>query len=178
MKLSRLCLLAAAMLLSTTIFSQVYEVSFATEEMEHARVIDVFMSSTEEESVLIRAINISIAYDSTCATFKGYAFDYSEAWSTYAERNGSIPIKDSLSYGGHTYNSRWIFGTAQMPRTEDVTLPAKGEKPLKILTVTFEKNCPTANLYLEDEKEYPVNQMGDANFKAAPWQIIRSLKVD
>ncbi|MEZ4688413.1 MAG: hypothetical protein R3B47_20840 [Bacteroidia bacterium] len=71
----------------------------------------------------IRAINFSVTYDSACSSFKKYACEFSRQWTTYIERSGSVVISDSLSYEGECYSKRWIFGTGQMPNTENVFFP-------------------------------------------------------
>ena len=154
-------------------FGQVYEVSYKVKENKKKQVVSVFMKSAADTAVRIRAVNFSIVYDSTCSEVKKYECVFSELWTTFIERGGSVPVKDSLIYDDILYNKRWIFGTGQMPNTENVILPPQSEKPVRVLTVTFAKSCKKAPLYLEEESEFRVNQMGDKDNKAVPWLMIR-----
>lgn len=162
--------------LGSSLFAQAYEVSYDVEENKKEKVISIFMRSGADSAIRIRAVNFSIAFDSTCSKVESYDCIFSERWTTFIERSGTIPAKDSLSYDDVVYTSRWIFGTGQMPNTENMILPAITEKPVRILTVTFSKNCKKAPTYPEDEEQFRVNQMGDENNKAVPWVMMREKK--
>jgi hypothetical protein len=155
---------------------QVYEGSFDITETKKTQKVELYMRSAIDSAIRIRAVNFSIAYDSACSSLSSYDCILSERWTTFIERSGSLPAGDSLQYGEDYFNRRWIFGTGQMPKTENLILPANTDAPIRILTVIFDKKCKNAPLYLEDEKEFRVNQMGDENNKAVPWVMRRSSK--
>lgn len=159
--------------LSSTMSAQLYEVSYEIEDQDDKQVIEVYMKSGQDTLTRIRAINFSIVYDSTCNTYSSYTCHFSESWTGYLEREGTSSVKDTTKYNGIHYNTRWLFGTAEMINTKEIDLPLKSEEPVHVLTITMNKLCPDASIYLEDEAEYRVNQMGDINLRPAPWVIIR-----
>ncbi|MFK7970214.1 MAG: hypothetical protein AB8F95_07595 [Bacteroidia bacterium] len=155
--------------------AQVYQVNYTFTQIEDSVVVDVYMGSAQNTDVDIKAINFSVAFDSSCHTVSSYTCHFSESWTKFAERGRTLIIEnDSTQYGNVPCNKRWIFGTAQFPRTPDIVLPAKGKEPLKVLTITFGQTCKTPMLYLEDEAEFRVNQMGDKNLRPAAWIILRT----
>jgi hypothetical protein len=155
--------------------AQVLELRYQTEAVaENQWETTLSLQALQEDSLIVRAVNFTFLSDSNCAHFLQKTSLLAEAWSATLERS-VLRVADSCSYGDRTYNQRLTYGIAEplgMPGTHSIKVPGSQGKGLPVMRVRYEGSCGQ-HIYLEDEQENPVNQMGDQNFNPMVYRIKR-----
>ncbi|MFK7973096.1 MAG: T9SS type A sorting domain-containing protein [Bacteroidia bacterium] len=133
----------------------------------------VYLQSTSSNTVPIRAVNFSFAYQFSCSTYNTYSSIFPTHWQSFFQRH-LIRRNLSLSYGANTYDSRWLYaiGDANLTNNSIVHIPALNTGLLEVLRVTFSGNC-NSTIYMEDQSENPVNQIADANLNSVSYTVQR-----
>lgn len=130
------------------------------------------LQALADTTVPIRALNLSVVFDSTCSDYKGYSSlleNQATYWGTFLSAN-RIDRPLLRTYQGTTYNARFSYANADPNpnQPKPLVLPASSDQPLIVFKIVFEGNC-TPTLYLEDETENPVNQIGSVTNTAIPY---------
>lgn len=132
----------------------------------------VYLQSLTDQDKAIKAINFSLALPEACVKVTGQEALFSETWTDFLQDLQYTEHLD-LNYNNWHYTRRWQYGNADpgMPNTAPVLAPAQGSDPLMIMQIELEGNCAD-QVYLEQQAENPVNQMGDENVQPIAWTVI------
>lgn len=146
-----------------------YEIVQST---ENQATMQVYLQSLTDQDQAIKAINFSLALPENCVKITGQQSIFSDAWTDYLQEVQMIDQLD-LSYNNWHYTHRWQYGAADpgMPTTTAVIAPAQGKDALMIMEIDLEGSC-VDKLYLEQQAENAVNQMGDGNIFPIEWTVI------
>lgn len=136
--------------------------------------MQLFLQSITDQDQPIRAINLSMALPTGCAKITGQKSIFSDAWTDFLQEV-QVTDKLDLTYNNWSYSQRWQYGSADpgLPSTTPVIAPAQGKNPLMIMEISLAGNC-IDKLYLEQQVENPVNQMGDENVLPINWTVIHT----
>lgn len=132
------------------------------------------LQSLADTTVPIRALNLSLVFDSTCSDYKGYSTlveDQATYWGNFLSAN-RIDRPLLRTYQGTAYNVRFSYANADPNpnQPQPLILPPASDQPLIVFKIVFEGSCaPT--LYLEDQTENPVNQIGSLDNVAIPYAV-------
>jgi hypothetical protein len=139
---------------------------------ENQAVTQVYLQSLTDQDQTIRAINLSLALPEGCARVVDQNTAFAEAWTEFLQE---VKVNDEvdLSYNNWHYSHRWQYGNADpgMPNTAPVLAPAQGNPPLQIMQIKLEGTC-TDKVYLEEQAENQVNQIGDEKISPIEWTVI------
>lgn len=146
-----------------------YEINSQTNEQA---TMQIFLQSLTDQDQSIRAINFSLALPAGCVKITGQEAIFSDAWTDYLQEVQMTEQLD-LNYNNWHYSQRWQYGSADpgLPNTAPVIAPAQGNSPLLIMQISLEGSCAD-KLYLEQQQENPVNQMGDNDILPIKWTVI------
>jgi len=146
-----------------------YEIDQITESEAK---MHLYLHSLTDQEQAIRAINFSLALPEGCASITGQQSIFSDAWTDYLQEVQLIDELD-LNYNNWHYSSRYQFGAADpgLPGTTAIIAPAQGQAALPIMTISMEGSC-VQQMYVEQQQENPINQMGDADVMPLGWAVI------
>jgi len=132
----------------------------------------IYLHSLSHKDQSIKAINFSVVLPTTCVKVIGQQSIFTEAWTDHLQEVQIINNLD-LTYGDWHYSSRWQYGSADpgLPGTTAIIAPAQDKPSILMMTLDLEGTC-TDKIYLEQQYENPVNQIGDANVKPLAWTVI------
>ncbi|MEZ4685685.1 MAG: T9SS type A sorting domain-containing protein [Bacteroidia bacterium] len=133
----------------------------------------VYMQSTTTNTVSIRAVNFSFAYQFGCAAYDSYTSIFPNKWSSFFQRH-LIRRNLSLTYGSASYDSRWLYaiGDANLTTNSVLVIPNNTQPMLEVMRVAFSGSC-TPDIYMEDQSENPVNQIADQNLNSLGYNVFR-----
>ncbi len=141
-------------------------------QSDNELVMHVYLQSLTNQDQPIRAINLSLAIPESCVKITGQTAVFSDAWTDYLQE---VQITDQLdlNYNNWHYDNRWQFGSADpgLPNTRAIIAPAQDKAALLIMQIRLKGNC-TDKLYLENQTQNGLNQVGDAQMQAMEWIII------
>jgi hypothetical protein len=148
-----------------------YEVNPVSEDQTS---FSIYMQSMTDADQPIGAINFSLALPEGCVEVLDQQSIFSDAWTHYLENVKLIPQLDH-SYGNWNYSHRWQYGNADpgLPTTLEVVAPARSKDMLKIMELSLKGTCAD-KVYLEQQHENSLNQMGDANLKSLSWTVVKA----
>lgn len=138
---------------------------------QNQATMQLYLQSLTDQDQAVKAINFSLALPEGCAKITGQEGVFSKSWTDFLQE---VQIKDGLdlNYNNWNYSQRWQYGSADpgMPNTVPIIAPAQDSEPLLIMTIKLEGGC-TDKVYLEQQGENPVNQMGDDNILPISWTV-------
>lgn len=131
------------------------------------------LQSLADTAVPIRSLTLSFAFDTVCAQYDTFTTILSAdtVWRTFLSRD-SVDTGANLMYQGRVYTSRFFYGNAD-PSFADpkvVFLPPQDQQPLIIMRVLFRGPC-SPQVYVENESENPVSQIGSVDNRAIPYRV-------
>jgi len=142
-----------------------------TPQNENQASMQVYLQSLTDQDQTINAINFSLALPEACVKISGQEAIFSETWTDFLQE---VQMKEGLdlNYNNWHYTQRWQYGSADpgLPTSTTVLAPAQEKEPLLIMKINLEGSC-TDIVYLEQESENPVNQMGDENVLPIAWTV-------
>lgn len=142
-----------------------------TPQNENQASMQVYLQSLTDQDQTINAINFSLALPEACVKITGQEAIFSETWTDFLQK---VQMKEGLdlNYNNWHYTQRWQYGSADpgLPTSTTVLAPAQEKDPLLIMKINLEGSC-TDMIYLEQEAENPVNQMGDENVLPIEWTV-------
>ncbi|MFK7971932.1 MAG: T9SS type A sorting domain-containing protein [Bacteroidia bacterium] len=131
------------------------------------------LQSLADTTVSIRALNLSMVFDTTCTDFVSYStlVEDMQSWGIFFG-NDSVTRNINVNYQGETYYARLLYANADPRPTNPraVVLPAAEDQPLIIFKAVFQGNC-LPEVYLEDQTENPLNQIGSVDNNAVPYRV-------
>lgn len=160
-------------LLSSMLSAQEVALSYEiTPQLNNQATMQIYLQSMTEQPKAIRAVNFSIAIPEGCAKITGQEGIFTEAWTDFLQEV-QMTDKLDLSYGNWNYSHRWQYGSADpgMPGTSAIMAPAQGEAALEIMKINLEGTC-VDKLYLEQQSENKVNQIGNGDILPINWTVI------
>ncbi len=124
----------------------------------------IYLKGNPDTTISIRAVNVSIAFHDSCATFDTLFSYFSGAWSPFFEMT-RLTHNLSLTYNRRTYGSRFQYGNSDpgIPMAHPIPVPASNADSLLIFKFVFQGSC-SQKLYVENQSENSLNQFGDISF--------------
>lgn len=132
--------------------------------------VRVYAQSMDQQTVSIRAVNISIVFDGGKSNLLGYNSSLNSSWSPLFERDRIDSV--SKTYWGNTYQQRWNYGIGDALVTPSslVMIPPDTATALLLLELRFQR-LGSGLVYVENQTENPVNQIGDSSFRQLAYQV-------
>jgi hypothetical protein len=160
------------LLLSMTLPAQEVAISYEIDQKtDNQATMQIYLQSLTDQDRPVKAINFSLAMPEGCVKIAGQTTILSDAWTDYLQE---VQMTDQLdlNYNNWHYSHRWQYGNADpgLPGTTAIIAPAQGQNPLRIMQINLEGSCAD-KLYLEQQAENPVNQMGDENVLPIEWTV-------
>lgn len=133
----------------------------------------LYVRSTADTTVGIRAVNFSFAFHDSCADF--IAIDssvFQGAWGFFFERT-VVTDSHTLVYDSVTYTSRVQYGNSDPGIGGDTAIwaPPDTAERMLVMKLVFGGSC-VKNIYMESEAENFINQIGDVQFFPIPFDIV------
>ncbi|MFK7971636.1 MAG: hypothetical protein AB8F95_14820, partial [Bacteroidia bacterium] len=135
-----------------------------------ADTVRVYAQSTSNQPVGIRAANLSLAFNGGHANLLQWSAFFNGPWSPTFERARIDTVP--LSYWGNQYQNRWNYanGDAFGRPNSLINIPANTAAPLSIFELLFQ-SLDQSLIYVEDQVENPVNQIGDDAFRSVSYSV-------
>ncbi len=185
--MSKKLLLTVIFLLATTlVFSQAITVSYEVKTGTlNKDTVYVYMQSNGPTPVSIRGANFSLAFQSSCVYSYTAAFcatedtivnmEYSyflSVWNPPIFERCAMTESLNLDYASLNFNARYSYAIsdATPPGLPFNILTVPSAAPLLVLKLSIDRSC-VANVYLENESENLINQLGDVNFFPIPYSV-------
>lgn len=132
----------------------------------------IFMQSLSPDSIAVRAINFSFAFNDSCTTYLGVNSFFADKWGPFFE-DTLIQKNLALNYNGINYNSRLQYGISDpgLGMSNPILLPTRADTALLTMTLKFMGPC-SSELYMEKEQEHIVNQIGDTSFNRIEYEVV------
>jgi hypothetical protein len=131
----------------------------------------IFLQSKSNDTIGIRAVSLSVAFDGGPQNLQGYHSEFVQLWTPVfqADRTDSV----SLQYLGKTFSHRWNYGIGDRNVSPNsiMQVPPDTALPLKVMEVFFENLSP-GMVYVESQSENPVNQIGDDGFSQLSYCVL------
>ena len=147
-------------------------ISYTVKEIHsELQQIEIAARSASSESISLKAINLSFAFDLSCAHPSGYQSIFTDAWTPYLE-NAKIHTELELPYRAENQSARWQYGSADpgLPATAAISLPSREEAGFPILSISMEGSC-ARDFYLESQQQNSLNQFADDNMKLISYEV-------
>ena len=153
--------------------AQVLELSFDIKQGNALAddTLRIFLQSKSSQTVGIRAVNVSLVFDGGKQNLTGYQSAFRQIWTPTFER--ALIDSVNLSYMGRAYRNRWNYaiGDAIISAASLLQIPEDTSQALKVLELYFQQLNP-GTVYVENQAENPVNQIGNANFRQVSYNVV------
>ena len=137
------------LLLTSSLSAQELEVSYEVlPQAADKHLVRVYVQSTSEQPLDLRAVNFSFAFEGKCAALETFESIFDQSWTRHLVENQQYGELD-LHYDQAWYSTRLQYGNADpgLPATAQLTAPAKGEAPLQVMELTFTGSWCPARLF-------------------------------
>lgn len=172
----RFLLCIAAMVLAASAQAQplrlLYQIAPISDTLS---VLKLYMESTGNDSLLIRAVNFSFVWPDSCAQLRSAKTVFTSRWTAFVERKLDLPCAPFLYRGEHSLSHRYMYANAGiegLPGVKPYHAPPAGAGGPPVIELRFSGFCASA-IYMETEAENPMNQIGDASLVPMPYRIER-----
>ena len=164
-------LFAALLLLAMASQAQLVRVLYEVVPNGENHTVKVYLQSTSEQEVALRAVNLSAAVPASVTVKAVEQAAFVESWTDYLEESRSQK-ELTLSYDGMDLSQRFQYGNADpgLPATHALIVPSNQDEPLLVMEMQL-AGQGSAMAYLEHESENPLNQLGCKNLKPVSYVI-------
>lgn len=159
------------------VFAQDVKLSYTVDQTSpEIYQVEISAQGTSLEVMSLKAVNLSLAFDLSCAHPTGYQTLLTDSWTTFLE-NALVSPGLELVHRAEVSSARWQFGSADpgLPATTTIDLPLAKEQALPIMKITFEGSCAN-DVYLESQKQNSLNQFADENMKLLDYVVVHPVQ--
>jgi hypothetical protein len=168
------CMLLAGGSLAAQEVSLCYQSRF--DSLAQRDTLDVYLQSLSSDSVGLRAVNFSFVYRDSCATFDTLISSFRGAWGGFLEQTQLDTV--AISYQGKSFDRRLKHGNSDpgIPMDTIIWVPPAGDSILAV-RVFFHNQCRD-EVYMENQQQNPVNQLGDTSFTPLDYLVENCIPPD
>lgn len=152
--------------------AQQIELSYGISEGVNAQpdTVKLYLRSTDNRSFGLRALNTSILFSGDKTNFMGFSSLLAQKWSPTFQRDRTDTTQ--TYHWGNRYTHRWNYaiGDAYVNASSLLEVPPDTLPAIKVMEVFF-RNLGAAKIYVENQTENPVNQLGDTTFRAVTFTV-------
>jgi hypothetical protein len=136
----------------------------------------VYMESLTGNSIKLRSATLSILHNSSCSNYDTVTYSlFTAIWNQnfQSSRVNTLPAPISPApSGGALYNRRLLYTNTSFFRPPAYVIIPVAPAKVEVLNFTFAGGC-TDKVYMEDESEYILSQLGDSANNTVPFIIRR-----